>query len=91
MALKPFEKHAIRFMAGHLLVGVFAAAAFTGLLLYFDLFGLWQLVSTTDRPILAVAMLFGGSVVTFGSLAMGAGVMMLGEEDDDHRPPRDRG
>lgn len=86
MSLHPTERTALRFMLGHLAVGLTAAAIFTGGLLYFDLFGLWDLVRRFESPMLAIAMLFGGSAITFGSLAMGAGVMMLGEEDDDHRP-----
>lgn len=91
MPLKPFERRVIRFMMTHLLVGAIAAALFTGLLLYFDLFGLWGLIKTTGSPVVAVVMLFGGCLVTFGSLAMGAAVMMLGEEDDNHHPPKSRG
>lgn len=91
MPLMHFERRALRFMARHLIVGAIAAALFTGLLLFFDLFGLWGLIKTTGSPVVAVVMLFGGCLVTFGSLAMGAAVMMLGEEDDNHHPPKNFG
>lgn len=83
MALRAFEKKALGFLATQLAIGIVAAALFTAGLLYLDSFGLWTLIQGSDVGILAVLMLFAGSAVTFGSVAMGAGVMLMERADDD--------
>jgi O-antigen ligase len=83
MALHGFEKKALGFLATQLVAGLVAAAVFTAGLLYLDSFGLWTLIRTSDDGILAAAMLFAGSAITFGSVAMGAGVMLLERRGED--------
>ena len=85
MALDPNAKTALRFLLGHLLVGVVAAAVFTVLLIATDAFGLKSLIFEQEDGWLAALLLLFGLVVTFGSLAMGIGVQGLsgrGPEDD---------
>ena len=77
---RPHERHAIRFLLGHLLIGVAGGALFGGLLLASDLFGLRALVIGDDQGWLAALLLLFGLAVTFGSLAMGVGVMSLGRD-----------
>ncbi len=65
----------------HLLYGTFGAALFCGLLLYFDIAHLWTLAVASGQPILVIALLFFGLFITFGSIAMGIGIMSLKEND----------
>lgn len=83
MALRAFERKALGFLAVQLAIGIAAAAVFTATLLYMDSFGLWSLIKGSDVGFLAVLMLFAGSAITFGSVAMGAGVMLMERADDD--------
>lgn len=78
------QKHPLlRFLAGHLAVGVIAGWTVLALLLGFDALGLATLLwASPDWPLL-LAMLAFGFAITFGSLAMGTGVMSLGWH---HRP-----
>lgn len=74
----------LSFLLGHLLVGVLAGWMVLGLLLWFDVAGLWSLIAESDSAGLVLALLAFGFAVTFGSLAMGTGVMGL----TTPRPPR---
>lgn len=80
--LKPFERHAVLFLLRHLAIGLGSAALFALLILAVDLGGLRSLAWRDPQGWLYLALLFFGLVVTFGSLAMGAAVMGLGEERD---------
>ncbi len=78
--MKPFEKAAILFLLKHLLSGVAGAVVLgTGLLL-FDVANLATLIWTSDHGLVAGVMLYMGLIVTFGSVAMGIGVMTLNED-----------
>ena len=78
--LHPHESHAIRFLLGHLVIGVAGGLLFGLLLLATDLFGLRGLLREDEQGWLAAALLFFGLGVTFGSIAMGVGIMALGRE-----------
>ncbi len=81
--MQPFEKAAILFLLKHLASGA-AGAVVLGLgLLLLDVANLGTLVRTSEHAVVAVIMLFGGLIITFGSVAMGIGVMGLNE---DRRP-----
>ncbi len=80
MSLHPHERHAIRFLIGHLLVGLAGGFIFAALIFATDLFGLRSLVAGDENGWLATGLLIFGISVTFGSLAMGMGVMALGRE-----------
>jgi hypothetical protein len=81
--LQPHEVRFLRFLGGHLAIGVGAAAALVGLLLAFDLFALRSLLASHEDGWLGVALLFAGLAVTFGSVAMGIGVMSQARYDGD--------
>lgn len=65
------------YLGGHLLVGLAAALLFAAALLAFDLFGLRGLLFGDRDGWLAGLLLLFGLAVTFGSVAMGIGVMGL--------------
>ncbi len=76
----PFERHALIFLARHLVGGVVGALVFGGLILYFDLFGIRTMSGQSRDGWLAVALLFFGLIITFGSVAMGIGIMREGRD-----------
>ncbi len=77
------ERQLIRFFLQHLLVGLLAAALFGGLVLWFDLAGIRSMAAADEDGWLFLTLLFFGLCVTFGSVAMGCGVMGLAR---DRRP-----
>ncbi len=68
----------LRFLAGHLVVGVTVGWTLLGLLLALDIGGLWTLISASPEAPVALVMLAIFFAITFGSLAMGSGLMGLG-------------
>lgn len=70
----------VRFLLHHLFGGVIGAVAFMGLIMAFDLAGLRGLILGSPHGWVAGGLLLFGLVVTFGSVAMGAAVMLLGRE-----------
>ncbi len=69
----------LSFLLGHLLVGILAGWSVLGLLLWFDTAGLRTLIAKSGEGWLVVGLLLFGFAITFGSLAMGTGVMGLRE------------
>jgi hypothetical protein len=53
-----------------------------------DIGHLRQLIGFTSDGVIALALLLGGSIITFGSVAMGSAIMMIGTKDRD---PDDKG
>lgn len=80
MPLKPHEKHLLGFLLTHLLYGVIGALLFGVLLLYADVGGLHTLIRRSEDGLIFLVLLFFGLIVTFGSVAMGIGIMSLGED-----------
>ena len=78
--------HLVRFYIRHCLIGFAAAAAFVVLLFWFDVAGLWHLVSTSDQELLAAALLVVFHGIVFSGAQFGLAVMRLAEKDDDDRP-----
>lgn len=78
--MKPFEKAAVLFLLKHLLSGVAGAVVLATGLLLFDVANLATLMGSSDHGIIAGVMLYAGLIVTFGSVAMGIGVMTLNED-----------
>ncbi len=72
----------IRFFIRHAAIGFGISAAFTAMILYFNVGNLWHLVTHTTEGPIAVAMLvvFGG--ITFGSAQIGYKIMTMSDEDD---------
>ena len=80
----------VRFLVRHWLVGAGATLVIVATLFAADMGGLRGLVMRAEHPILPIAMLFFGFLVTLTSASMGAALMSLG---DDRTPkgPRGRG
>ena len=81
MALHRHERIFIVFLLRHLLIGVAGALAFGMALLGLDLFNLRTLIVGSDEPVLFGLLLFFGLFVTFGSVAMGIGIMTIDSEE----------
>lgn len=77
----------LRFLAGHLVVGVTVGWTLLGLLLALDIGGLWTLISASPEAPVALVMLAIFFAITFGSLAMGSGLMGLGRPKPPPMPP----
>lgn len=88
-SLPPF----LRFLLGHCLVGAGLGMAAALGIVWLDVGGIGTMVAGGARQgWIAVALLCFGFVVTFGSLAMGSAIFMLGlperERDDDGTAPQ---
>lgn len=73
-----FALLAVNGIAGALLGLAFVAGA-----VWLDIGHLRRLVDFSSDGIIALLMLSAGSIITFGSVAMGSAVMMLGRKDKD--------
>lgn len=74
--MQPHEKRVVRFLAGHLAAGLGAACVFAGALFALDVAGIWTLIAASPEGWLFAGLLLFGLAVTFGSLAMGAAIML---------------
>lgn len=79
------DRQALRFLAAHLLTGLAGGLTFGIAILATNLGNLRTLAFESGTPVLAVGLLFFGLFVTFGSVAMGVGVMTLPEDDGSGR------
>lgn len=77
----------LRFLLGHLAVGVTVGWTLLALLLALDVGGLWSLISAAPEAPVALVMLAVFFAITFGSLAMGSGLMGLGRPQPQPKPP----
>jgi hypothetical protein len=68
----------VRLVAINAGVGVVIGLVFAAAVLAFDYQGIWSLVRKTDAAVPALALLFGGFAVTFGSVVSGSAIMALG-------------
>lgn len=78
--MKPFEKAAILFLLKHLLSGIAGALVLGTGLLWLDVANLGTLIWDSDHWVVASVMLYAGLMLTFGSVAMGIGIMTLNED-----------
>jgi hypothetical protein len=76
------ESSLVPFLLRHLVSGTIGAAVFGGLLLAFDIAGLKSMIFASPERDLVLFMLFFGLWITFGSIAMAAGVMGLGRDGE---------
>ena len=92
MDLLPHQKKVLLFLGRHLVAGVFGGFLFGALLLFYDIGGMWSMISASSDKWTFLFLLFFGLFVTFGSVGMAIGVMSLGEERDWPRGwgPRDK-
>ncbi|MBK1696305.1 hypothetical protein [Rhodovibrio salinarum] len=74
------EYEGVRFLAHHMVGGVLGAVVFFALIMAYDLANLRALMFNTRDGWVAAALLLFGLVVTFGSVAMGIAVMLLGRD-----------
>ena len=72
-----------KILARNLVLGVAAGWVTLGLLLATDTGGLATTIFASANPFLPIAILAFGFTITFGSLAMGAAIMMLPYEGDE--------
>lgn len=80
----------LRIIAVNLAAGVVAAIGMVGGLLALNAHGLRTLIAASPDGILAVVLLTFGFVVTFGSAAIGFGIMAAGDPDRPERRPSRR-
>jgi hypothetical protein len=72
----------IRFILRHAAFGFVLALVFVGMLLAFDVAGLWHLVTHTAEGPIALVVLTVLCGITFGSAQVGYKIMTMGDEDD---------
>lgn len=72
----------IRLILTHAAIGFGIAIAFTGMLLYFNVAGLWHLVTHTTEGPIAIGVFTVLCGITFGSAQVGYRIMTMGEEND---------
>ena len=73
----------IRLYIVNVLIGFGIAAAFVGMLLWFDIARLWHLVSTSDKGLLAVFVLWFAHGIVFAGVQFAIAVMKMKDDDDD--------
>lgn len=81
----------LEYLAVNGAIGVAIAVIAVGGLLALDVHGLRRLVLGDASPVLTVLLLLFGFIVTFGSVAMGTAIMMLGRPPDPPDPPESGG
>lgn len=82
----------IRLYITHVAIGFGIAAAFVGMLLWFNVANLWHLVTHSDKGLLAVVILWFANGIVFAGVQFAIAVMRLKDDDDDgprggHRQP----
>ena len=76
----------IRLYIINVAIGFGIAAAFVGMLLYFNIANLWHLVSSSDEGWLAVLILWISNGIIFAGVQFGIAVMRMKDDDDDDGP-----
>ena len=66
-------------------LGFVIAAVFVGMLLWFNVMNLWQLVSTSDVGLLAVGILWFMNGIVFAGVQFAWAVMSLADKEDGPR------
>ncbi len=73
----------VKFILGHVAVGIAAGWILLGAVLALDIAGLRALIANSPDGALAVGMLALFFAITFGSAASGAAIISLGRQDRD--------
>lgn len=76
----------IRLYIVNVAIGFGIAAAFVGMLLWFDIANLWHLVTHSDKGWLALLILWISNGIIFAGVQFGIAVMRLKDDDDDDHP-----
>ena len=71
-----------RLLARNLVIGTLAGWVTLAVLIVSNVAGLGDIISASNHPLLPVVLLAFGFFITFGSLAMGAAIMMLPRDYD---------
>ena len=71
----------LRLLAINWLIGLIATCVVFAGLLVTNVAGLTDLIFTSENPIIPLALLFFGLMVTFCSVAMGAAIIRLHKDD----------
>ena len=88
MLIKFFREPLFRLLAINLAIGVSIAALMLGGLLALNPHGLRDLIIADRSPLVATGLLLFGLIVTFGSVAMGTAIMMIGQGDGRGGKPK---
>lgn len=80
--MSSMERAALRFLLKHLVVGTVGAAVLGTLILVTDFGSIRSLALRAEGGWLFILMLYFGLFVTFGAVAMAAGVMSLGKDEN---------
>lgn len=78
----------VRLYIRHVLIGFGLAAAFTALLLWFDVAGLWHLVTHTAEGPLAAGLLVAFNGIVFSGVQFGIAVMRMADDTPSGGTPR---
>jgi hypothetical protein len=73
----------IRLYIINVAIGFAIAAAFVGMLLWFDVANLWHLVTHNDKGLIAVAILWISNGIIFAGVQFGIAIMRMKDDDDD--------
>jgi hypothetical protein len=83
-----FRQPLFRLLAINLAIGVGIAALMLAGLLALNPHGLRDLIMADGSPLVAAGLLLFGLIVTFGSVAMGTAIMMIGQGDGRGGKPK---
>ncbi len=81
----------IRFLGLHLATGLAIGVIVASLMIWSNLAGLKDLLVEAEQPFIAIFLLYAFNALTFGSVAMGVGIMTLPYDGYcDMRDPNDK-
>ena len=83
------SKEMWKFLGLHLACGVVASFIFGAAILVSDLSHIRSLALESDHPMMILVLMFFGLAVCFGSLAMGVGIMGMGNFSESNRHLKD--
>ncbi|AXS38979.1 hypothetical protein [Breoghania sp. L-A4] len=78
----------LRLLAINWLIGFCVTTLVVSGLLYWDAGGLWSLIARAEAPLVPLAMLFFGFLITLCSAAMGTAIMAMPSKDAETPPGR---
>jgi hypothetical protein len=78
----------VRMYIRHTLIGFALAAAFVALLFWFDVAGLWHLVTHTEGGWIAAGLLVLFNGIVFSGAQFGIAVMSMARDENDRGPGR---
>ncbi|MFA5898522.1 MAG: hypothetical protein WC829_05355 [Hyphomicrobium sp.] len=71
----------LRFLGLHLILGSAIGIAFASLLILLDVSGLRGLLIETQEPFVPLLLLYSFNVITFSSVIMGIGIMIVPSDE----------